>query len=207
MRADPTLLRPTNEAAPRAVLTTDPAAALALAQVLVDAPLMLNHARGLWGYVGLAADGGRLVVQSTGVGGPCAALVLADLAALGVARAVLVGSGWGAFAAGSLVAASSVVGNDGTSAALGGVVPPDASLTAALAARADAAGALASFDQPAPGAPLADLEAAALCAAAARHGVALACGVVVAGGLGDEELAAATARAGLVARDVLLAVA
>ncbi|MGA8365049.1 MAG: hypothetical protein WB709_11075, partial [Solirubrobacteraceae bacterium] len=43
-------LRPTAELAERVLLPGDPGRALALAQVLIDAPLMFNHHRGLWGY-------------------------------------------------------------------------------------------------------------------------------------------------------------
>ncbi len=52
---------------------------------------MSNHARGLWGYTG-AASGGELTIQSTGMGGPSAAIVLDDLVELGVRRAVRVGT-------------------------------------------------------------------------------------------------------------------
>ena len=53
---------------------------------------MANHARGLWGYSGTTAAGRGLTVQATGMGGPSAALVLSDLAELGVERAVRVGT-------------------------------------------------------------------------------------------------------------------
>lgn len=53
---------------------------------------MSNHARGLWGYSGVAASGLELTVQATGMGGPSAAIVLADLAKLGVRRAIRVGT-------------------------------------------------------------------------------------------------------------------
>ncbi len=48
-----------------------------LAQELTVQPKMSNHARGLWGYWGVREDGAELTVQSTGTGGPSAALVLA----------------------------------------------------------------------------------------------------------------------------------
>lgn len=63
-----------------------------LAQALTDQPKMANHARGLWGYHGRTADGRELNVQATGIGGPSAIAVLADLAGLGVARAIRVGA-------------------------------------------------------------------------------------------------------------------
>ena len=53
---------------------------------------MSNHARGLWGYTGRPPAGDELTIQSTGMGGPSAAVVLADLAELGVRRAVRVGT-------------------------------------------------------------------------------------------------------------------
>ncbi len=53
---------------------------------------MSNHARGLWGYSGRTPAGTALTIQSTGMGGPSAALVLGDLAELGVRRAVRVGT-------------------------------------------------------------------------------------------------------------------
>ncbi len=65
---------------------------MALAQVLTEQPKMANHARGLWGYSGITAAGRGLTVQATGMGGPSAALVLSDLAELGVERAVRVGT-------------------------------------------------------------------------------------------------------------------
>ncbi len=63
-----------------------------LAQFLCEQPLMFNHNRGLWGYTGTAADGEPLTIQSTGMGGPSAAIVLHELIALGVTRAIRVGT-------------------------------------------------------------------------------------------------------------------
>ena len=65
---------------------------MALAQVLTEGPKMSNHARGLWGYSGTTPEGRGLTVQATGMGGPSAALVLSDLAELGVGSAVRVGT-------------------------------------------------------------------------------------------------------------------
>ncbi len=65
---------------------------MALAQVLTEGPKMANHARGLWGYSGWTAEGRGLTIQATGMGGPSAALVLGDLAELGVRSAVRVGT-------------------------------------------------------------------------------------------------------------------
>ena len=64
----PVHLRPHAEVAERVLLPGDPGRALRLAQQLLDAPKMLNHNRGLWGYTGAAADGEPLTIQSTGLG-------------------------------------------------------------------------------------------------------------------------------------------
>ena len=89
----PARLRPTAPIAADAVLVGDPGRALMLAQALLREPKMNNHARGLWGYSGLSTTGGhRLSIQATGMGGPSAALVLTDLAELGLRRAVRVGT-------------------------------------------------------------------------------------------------------------------
>jgi uridine phosphorylase len=88
----PRRLRPTAEIHADAILVGDPGRAMALAQVLTEGPKMANHARGLWGYSGPRPDGRGLTVASTGMGGPSAALVLTDLAELGVERAVRVGT-------------------------------------------------------------------------------------------------------------------
>ena len=53
---------------------------------------MFNHNRGLWGYTGEAADGELLTIQSTGMGGPSAAIVLEELCDLGLQRAIRVGT-------------------------------------------------------------------------------------------------------------------
>jgi uridine phosphorylase len=88
----PTRLRPTAPIAADAVLVGDPGRALMLAQALLEQPKMSNHARGLWGYSGQTPAGHPLSIQATGMGGPSAALVLADLAELGVRRAVRIGT-------------------------------------------------------------------------------------------------------------------
>ena len=83
---------------------------------------MFNHNRGLWGYTGTAADGEPLTIQSTGMGGPSAAIVIAELHDLGARRLVRVGT-CGALAPelafGQLLVVSEAIGLDGTSRALG----------------------------------------------------------------------------------------
>jgi uridine phosphorylase len=182
-------LHPTAELAERALLPDDPGQALALTRVLFgDTPRMFNHHRGLWGYTGIALDGAPLTVQSTGIGGASTAVVVGELHALGLRRAVRIGRAWaldGSLRAGELLAASAVLAGDGASRALGAAdrLVPDAALAEAL--RADRQGELASVDLPevAPGSQALafDLESAAVLAAAARAGIRAACLVAIEG--------------------------
>jgi DeoD family purine-nucleoside phosphorylase len=134
-------LRPTATLAERVLLPGDPGRALALAQFLLESPLMFNHNRGLWGYTGIALDGEPLTIQSTGMGGPSAAIVLHELISLGVTRAIRVGT-CGALDAelrlGDLVVAHEAIAADGTSLTLGAkqLAFADPTLTEALARRA-----------------------------------------------------------------------
>jgi uridine phosphorylase len=138
----PVHIHPTAPLASRALLPGDPGRALALAQLVLDEPKMFNHNRGLWGYTGPAADGELLTIQSTGMGGPSAAIVLEELCDLGLEVAVRVGT-CGALdaglALGDLVIADAALAADGASRALGAVdsVAADRGLVAALQ---DAAG-------------------------------------------------------------------
>jgi DeoD family purine-nucleoside phosphorylase len=164
-------LHPTAELAERVLLPGDPGRALALAQTLLERPLMFNHNRGLWGYTGLAQDGRALTIQATGMGGPSAAIVLSELIALGARRAIRVGT-CGALDSslqlGTLVIAREAICADGTSRALGGGerVAADGALSDALA-RSDpraTVGAIVSVDlfYEHEGAPRADAHAGAL---------------------------------------------
>ena len=146
-------LRPTAPIAPDALLPGDPGRALALAQELLEAPKMSNHHRGLWGYYGETAEGRPLTIQSTGIGGPSAAVVLSELARQGVRRAVRVGTGVAASEGvplGSLVIPAHAVAADGTTKELGagGVVSGSGALLAALARELPEArrGAVATVD-------------------------------------------------------------
>ncbi len=211
MPATPLHLRPTAALAERALLPDDPGDALALAQALLDGVLMFNHSRGLWGYTGTAADGEPLTIQSTGLGGPSAAVVLEELCDLGLRTAIGVGP-CEALAAdlalGDLVVANTAVTGDGASAALAGApsVHADPELATALAEQAEHAGLVASHDlhyapPPAPeGALATNLQAAAILAVARRRGVRAACVLTVAaapaGRLDGEQLEAAIERAG-----------
>jgi uridine phosphorylase len=121
-RVRPNHLRPATELAERVLLPGDPHRALFVAQELLENPLMFNHARGLWGYTGLADDGEPLSIQSTGMGGPSAAIVCEELIALGARRLIRIGT-CGALREdielGALLTAVEALPTDGASAALG----------------------------------------------------------------------------------------
>jgi uridine phosphorylase len=223
----PVILKPHEPVAERVLLPGDPGRALRLATQLIDGPRMLNHHRGLWGYSGMAFDDAPLTIQSTGLGGPSAAAVVAELIALGARRLVRVGTAaaLGSTPLGAVVVAEAALAADGASRALGAGdrVEADDALAGALAAGAAAARALvASADihdsvlaaaWAETGAVACDLTTAAVFAAAQRRGAAAAAilGVTRAGGerLADdavEELEAAigaTAVAALAARTAL----
>lgn len=196
----PRRLRPTAPIAVDAVLVGDPARALMLAQELLEQPKMANHARGLWGYSGRTPAGHELSVMSTGMGGPSAALVLADLAELGVRSAVRIGTATALrepIAVGELVVVEAAhLGPDGADVA---VPAPDPELTEALRVELGAAaraGEAVSFDTlhapgraPASAGEVADMQTAALLGAAARLQVRLAAILVVVADAAGRELA------------------
>ncbi|HEX6115533.1 MAG TPA: hypothetical protein VFY99_00440 [Solirubrobacterales bacterium] len=218
-------LHPTAPIAPDAILPGDPGRALALAQELLVAPRMSNHHRGLWGYYGEAKAGGRpLTIQSTGIGGPSGAIVLSELAELGVRRAVRVGTGVGASGRvplGSFVVPSRALGGDGTSTELGAPETVDASveLTAALAAalpgarRAPVATVDVYYydgDRPAAGVEAFEMAAAPMFALGPRLGVEVACVLAVAATpagerIGEERLLEAELEMGRAAAAALAA--
>jgi DeoD family purine-nucleoside phosphorylase len=197
-RQAPIHLRPTARLAERVLLPGDPGRALAMAQSLLSDPRMFNHHRGLWGYTGVAHDGESLTIQSTGMGGPSAAIVLAELITLGARRAIRVGT-CGALvpglALGDLVVARDCICADGASRALGAGerVAADGPLTDALVRSAPSAipGTIVSVDlfyptahsKPDGSAPDQDvrealaveMEAAALFALAAGSDASAAC--------------------------------
>jgi uridine phosphorylase len=187
---EPIHLRPAVELAERVLLPGDPHRALAVAQDLLDEPRMFNHARGLWGYTGRATDGEPLTVQSTGMGGPSAAIVVEELIALGARRLVRIGT-CGALhdglELGALLAAQEVIPADGASRALGadGPLRADRAMTAALVEAGARPVTVVSTDlfyepreEPPPGfgeAVVVEMEAAALLRVAALRGVTAAC--------------------------------
>ena len=192
-------LLPTAPLADRVLLPGDPGRALLLAQSLLAEPKMFNHNRGLWGYTGEARDGRPLTIQSTGMGGPSAAIVIAELAELGARTLLRVGT-CGALdaslALGDLLVASEALAADGTSRALGAGdrVAADPELLRRLV---DAAGpdgahgpivtsdlfydgpAGAEEDWRAQGAMAVEMETATLFALAARRGLRAGCALIV----------------------------
>jgi DeoD family purine-nucleoside phosphorylase len=141
---DPVHLQPTAPLAERVLLPGDPGRALLLAQTLLEAPKMFNHNRGLWGYTGTAlADGELLTIQSTGMGGPSAAIVIWELHQLGAQRMLRVGTCGGldsSLKLGELLIVTETLAQDGTSAALGaqGRLQPAAKLLSGLRSAAPA---------------------------------------------------------------------
>ena len=197
-RSEPSYLRPTAPIAPDALLVADPGLAMALAQAVLVKPLMSNHHHGLWGYSGATPAGRALTVQSTGIGGPSTAAVVAELAGHGVARAIRLGTCTALAehpAAGDVVVAgarSASTGPAPRSGSSGRSADPD--LTAALSAALGepASVTVAGYDLPvasapaalraswvAAGASAADGETAALLAAAGRERVAVGVGLIV----------------------------
>ncbi len=222
MSDGPIHIHPTAELASRALLPGDPGRALMLAQLLLAEPAMFNHNRGLWGYTGAAkADGEPLTIQSTGMGGPSAAIVLEELCDLGLAVAIRVGTSAAItddVALGELVVAREALCLDGTSRALGAGdrVAADRGLSDRLAAGADRDGAIASADLfydrneaasvaawRAAGAIAVEMEAATILRVGELRGIRAACVVavsdVIVGGrrrLDADGLAAAGGRLG-----------
>ena len=188
----------TTELAERVLLPGDPGRALRLAQELLDSPKMLNHNRGLWGYTGTAADGRLLSIQSTGMGGPSAAIVVTELIELGARRLLRVGTCGGLnsrFELGQLLVVDPALADDGASRALGGHerlgrVPAPGGLTDALLSHGGWRAAAVSSDLfyesdervpdwIAAGADAVEMEAATVFTVAARRGVEAGCALLV----------------------------
>jgi uridine phosphorylase len=198
---DPIHILATATLAERVLLPGDPGRALALAQSLLSAPKMFNHNRGLWGYTGEAvADGRPLTIQSTGIGGPSAAIVVAELVALGARTLLRVGTCGSLtpeLGVGELVIVTEVICEDGTSRSLAAEprVAPAAQLLASLVAAAgDGARQAVTvstdlfYDRPAgeparwlaAGAAAVELETATVLALARRRDVSAASVLLVA---------------------------
>jgi DeoD family purine-nucleoside phosphorylase len=189
----PIHLNPATDVAERVLLPGDPQRALSVAQALLDQPKMMNARRGLWGYTGTAPDGGLVTVQSTGMGGPSAAIVAEELIDLGARTLLRIGTCGGLtgeVALGQLLAVRSAISGDGTSRALGAGerTDGDPALTAALV---EAGGAQAATvvstdvfydtregiqgEWVAAGAQAVEMEAAAVFTVARRRGVQAGC--------------------------------
>jgi len=216
----PRRLRPTAPLATDAILVGDPGRALLLAQELLVEPRMSNHARGLWGYTARTAARDELTIQSTGMGGPSAALVLADLAELGVKR---VGTCVGfdkQVSLGNLLVPMGAIAASGSSASFGlapdAIARPDRTLFSRLrqSLGIDARGAMMASLDTTPsaadlpdGAVAADMQTVAILARARELGIAAAALLIVSESseetLGDEDLASAARRAGQAAAEAL----
>ena len=188
------------------LLPGDPGRALALATELLDASRACSTTTaGCGATPAIAADGEPLTIQSTGMGGPSAAIVLEELIALGVTRAIRVGTAGAldpALRLGELLVASEAICADGTSRALGAGerAAADPALTAALAAAAPRAPRAGTIVTQRPllrgrraalrragaraGARAVEMEAAALFALGALRGVAVACALAITDVLG-----------------------
>ncbi len=218
----PARLRPTAAVAADAILVGDPGRALMLAQELLAQPKMSNHARGLWGYTGRTAAGAELTVQATGMGGPSAAIVLADLAELGVRRAIRVGTCVALdphLGGGELLAIVEAHDLTGPRPQPGEALLPDAELTGLLRRELgddSRAAIVASLDglhgggEPtaASAGSAADMQSAALLGRGPALGVALAVVLIVAETskgtrVRDEEVETAARLAGTAAKTVL----
>lgn len=207
----PARLRPTAPIAPDAILVGDPGRALMLAQELLRQPKMSNHARGLWGYGGETESGKALTIQATGMGGPSASVVLADLAELGVRRAIRIGT-CAALDDRSEPGELVVVGEAHYLGEPGATILPDAELTRTLEEQLHGSarrGAVASLDnlhrpgieeRPAAG-EVADMQTAALLQRGEELNLRIAAVLLVVEGpvhqaLADEAVEEAAKRAG-----------
>jgi DeoD family purine-nucleoside phosphorylase len=189
--ARPIHLNPATDVAERVLLPGDPQRALDVSQALLDSPRMMNARRGLWGYTGIAPDGRPVTVQSTGMGGPSAAIVVEELIDLGARTLIRIGT-CGALVEdlrlGDLLGVQTALSADGASQALGAnsSVEPDGPLTEALLESARPATVVSTdlFYDPREdihrqwvdaGAQAIEMEAAAVLSVAARRGARAAC--------------------------------
>ena len=211
MATPPLHLKPNADVAERVLLPGDPGRALRLAQHLLAAPMqVLNTNRGLWGYTGTAADGAPLTIQSTGMGGPSAAIVAEELIGLGARRLVRVGTCGaldGKRTLGELLVAGAALCADGASRALGAGERaerrPGADRGARARRRAHAVLVASSdlFYDPDPerapgwvaaGAVAVEMEAATLFTVARLRGVTAGCILIVSDLVAERDAASTT---------------
>ena len=189
-------MEPLATSPPDAVLVGDPRRAFALAQALTEEPRMTHIARGLWGYLGRFGPG-SLTVQATGAGGGASAVIVTELAELGVKRMIRLGSCEAVdpgLELGTMLVVRRAYGEDGATASLtrsdsGRVaVDPDPGLTDSLAPAGEpvevtSRDLIGRIDPgPDPASPVRDLQTAAFLTSAAGNGVAAAAVLVVAVG-------------------------
>lgn len=187
-------LEPLATTPPDAVLVGDPRRAFALAQALTEGPRMTHIARGLWGYLGRFGTG-SLTVQSTGAGGGASAVIVTELAALGVKRMIRLGSCEAVdpeLEPGKMLVVRRAYGEDGATASLTRsgsdrvAVDPDPGLTDSIAPAGEpvevtSRDLIGRIDPgPDPASPVRDLQTAAFLASAAGNGVTAATILVVA---------------------------
>ncbi len=187
-------MEPLATSPPDAILVGDPRRAFALAQALTEEPRMTHIARGLWGYLG-RFGAGSLTVQSTGAGGGASAVIVTELAALGVKRMIRLGSCEAVdpdLELGTMLVVQRAYGEDGPTASLtrsgpGRIaVDPDPGLADSLSPAGEpievtSRDLIARIDPgPEPASPVRDLQTAAFLASAAASGVVAAAVLVVA---------------------------
>jgi purine-nucleoside phosphorylase len=175
----------------------DPDRSRLVASELLEAAILVTETRGLLGFTG-RYRGVPVTVQTTGMGGGSAGIVVHELIELGarlLVRAGTTGALQEHLEPGSLVVAEAAVADDGAGLAMtGGVAPPpDPELTEALRTAAEASGRPVArgtivstdvFYDLAPGRNEAwrsrgilavEMEAAVLFALAERHGARAGC--------------------------------
>jgi uridine phosphorylase len=191
-------LRTSLPLAPDALLPGDPGRAMTMAQSLLVSPKMHNLHRGLWGYTGETATGRSLSIQSTGMGAPSAAIVIHELAELGVERAIRVGTCGAldpALELGDLLRVEAALPDTGVNRALdgdsGAIRADPGLLTALAAANGGSPATVATADlfyetSPEPrerwvaaGARAVEMESAALFEVGRARGVAVAALLIV----------------------------
>ena len=131
------------DAAPLALIPGDPGRVPLIAERLENAvPVAYNREFNTWaGYL----DGKRILVTSTGIGGPSAAIAMEELAALGVKTFIRVGTCGGInmkVKSGDVVIASAAVRMEGTSREYAPIEYPAAADFEVTRALADAAESL-----------------------------------------------------------------
>jgi DeoD family purine-nucleoside phosphorylase len=98
------------------LLPGDPLRAKYIAETFFESPVQVNEERALWGYTG-TYNGARVSVQASGMGCPTAAIVIEELAQLGVKKILRIGTCGGLqpdLKIGDLIVAMSAAAADST---------------------------------------------------------------------------------------------